>query len=87
MTMIWIIVHSGSPKCAIPACGEAQRVKLAEELSKRSTGRTLYIFGEPTTGLHFEDVKNLPGVLHRLVDRRNRRFSIHDFRAGSAPWT
>jgi len=51
--------------------GEAQRVKLSLELSKRSTGKTFYILDEPTTGLHFEDVKKLLEVLHRLVDRGN----------------
>lgn len=56
--------------------GEAQRVKLATELSRRATGRTLYILDEPTTGLHFEDIKRLLGVLQQLVDKGNTVVTI-----------
>jgi excinuclease ABC subunit A len=51
--------------------GEAQRVKLATELSKRDTGKTLYILDEPTTGLHFQDIQHLLDVLNKLVDKGN----------------
>jgi excinuclease ABC subunit A len=51
--------------------GEAQRVKLAEELSKKDTGKTMYILDEPTTGLHFEDIRHLLEVLNRLVEKGN----------------
>jgi excinuclease ABC subunit A len=51
--------------------GEAQRIKLATELGKKDTGKTFYILGEPTTGLHFQDIQLLIGVLNRLVDRGN----------------
>jgi excinuclease ABC subunit A len=63
-------VRLGQPATTLSG-GEAQRVKLASELQRRSTGRTIYVLDEPTTGLHFEDIRKLLGVLMKLVESGN----------------
>ena len=73
MSCAWLFggyIKLGQPSTTLSG-GESQRIKLAAELSKKDTGKTLYILDEPTTGLHFEDIRILMEVVRRLVDRGN----------------